>query len=149
MQFRPSDRDRRREERRDVVNGFRAWLLQRPGYVIPSWAHHLTGVSKAAVSKAVGQGRVRVESFTFPSGYRITLVNLLDVARLDVYRRPWGEFDPECLYAKRQARRRRQKPAGDVGAGSGAPTRPNAPGGHGGPATPKTRPPPGTPGGGQ
>jgi hypothetical protein len=76
--------------RRERAKAFRQWLVDRPGFVLSSWGHHLTGVSKAAITKAVRQGRVRVERFTFPDGHTLSLVSLSDVCRLDVYTRRGG-----------------------------------------------------------
>jgi hypothetical protein len=79
--------------RRERGGAFKSWLAERPGYVLPSWVHHLTGVSKAALSKAVAEGRIRAERFTFPDGKVLTLIFLPDALRVDVYRRGpgWAE----------------------------------------------------------
>ncbi len=77
-------------KRRELAQAFRQWLIERPGYVQASWVHHITGVSKSALTKAASEGRVRVEQYTFPSGRTITLISLQDALRLDVYGRPHG-----------------------------------------------------------
>lgn len=98
--------------RRAHAERFRGWLAQLPGYVPAAWARHLTGASKAAISLAQSQGRVRSERFTFPDGHVLTLISLQDALRLDVYRRvPWTDdagLDAPPSHAR--PRRRRATP---------------------------------------
>lgn len=98
-------------QRRERIRTFREWLQAHPGFVPASWLHHTTGVTKSAISKAVAQGRVRAVRFTCADGHIITLINLVDGDRLDVFgKTPGGWVDdiddiaPPNQRARRAAR---------------------------------------------
>lgn len=90
----------------------RQFMIDNTGYCPASWVHHLTGVSKAAISKAQGEGRVRVARFTFPDGRVVAIVSLQDALRLDVYRKAPGWADDIGDDAPPSRRRPSRKPPG-------------------------------------
>jgi len=107
-----TSRDRRRQRRRQAAVTLRQFLVDHQGYVPASWVHHLTGVSKSAISKAQGEGRVRATRFVFPDGHAITLVFLFDALRIDVYRRAPGWTEDLDDDAPPSHRRKAPRPPG-------------------------------------
>lgn len=118
MSWKPKPRESRRESRRLLIGAFRAWLQEHVGFGLPSWARHTTGASKAAVSKAMSEGRIRKAVWVFPDGTTLTLVNLADCARLDVYtlRAGWRSDldDTDPRFRNGKARRKPAKGLGPI-----------------------------------
>lgn len=89
--YKPTPREERRTRNRTAVNGLKEFLLNAAGAFCPqSWIMHTTGVSKAALSKAKRDGRLRMLSHQCQDGHVIELISLHDACRVERYRKPRG-----------------------------------------------------------